>query len=68
MTRWIPNERSHLAEPPSLTDAIQTYLGRELRALDGDPDAGKMPRSLAQLLTRVAQVIRATRSRWITPS
>lgn len=28
-------------------------------ALYGDPDAGKMPRSLAQLLTRVAQVIRA---------
>jgi RNA polymerase sigma-70 factor, ECF subfamily len=59
MTQCIPNERSHPAESPSLTDAIQTHLGRELRALYGDPDAEKMPRSLGQLLTRVAQVIRA---------
>jgi len=59
MTQCTPNGRSHLAEFPSRTDAIQTHLGRELRALYGDPDAGKMPRSLAQLLTRVAQVIRA---------
>jgi RNA polymerase sigma-70 factor, ECF subfamily len=59
MTQCIPNERSHPAESPSLTDAIQTHLGRELRALYGDPDAEKMPRSLDQLLNRVAQVIRA---------
>jgi hypothetical protein len=44
---------------PSLTDAIQTHLGRELRVLYGNPDAEKMPRSLTQLLNRVAQVIRA---------
>jgi RNA polymerase sigma-70 factor (ECF subfamily) len=59
MTQCIPNERSHPAENPSLTDAIQTHLGRELRALYGDPDEEKMPRSLSQLLNRVAQVIRA---------
>jgi RNA polymerase sigma-70 factor (ECF subfamily) len=59
MTQCIPNERSHPAENPSLTDAIQTHLGRELRALYGDPDEEKMPRILSQLLNRVAQVIRA---------
>ena len=59
MTQCIPNERSHSAEYPSLNDAIQTHLGRELRALYGNPDAEKMPRSLARLLDRVAQVIRA---------
>jgi RNA polymerase sigma-70 factor, ECF subfamily len=59
MTQHLPNERSHPAESPSLTDAIQTHLGRELRALYGDPDAEKLPRSLARLLDRVAQVIRA---------
>jgi RNA polymerase sigma-70 factor (ECF subfamily) len=59
MTQCIPNECSHPAETPSLTDAIQIHLGRELRTLYGDPDAEKMPRSLAQLLNRVAQVIRA---------
>src|SRR5215207_3010416 len=59
MTQCILNERSHPVENPSLTDAIQTHLGRELRALYGDPDEEKMPRSLSQLLNRVAQVIRA---------
>ena len=59
MTQCIPNERSHSAEYPSLNDAIQTHLGRELRTLYGNPDAEKMPRSLARLLDRVAQVIRA---------
>jgi RNA polymerase sigma-70 factor (ECF subfamily) len=59
MRQCIPNERSHPAENPSLTDAIQTHLGRELRALYGDPDEEKMPRILSQLLNRVAQVIRA---------
>jgi RNA polymerase sigma-70 factor, ECF subfamily len=59
MTQCIPNERSHSAEYPSLNDAIQTHLGRELRALYGNPDEEKMPRSLARLLDRVAQVIRA---------
>ena len=59
MTRCRPNERSHSAEYPSLNDAIQTHLGRELRTLYGNPDAEKMPRSLARLLDRVAQVIRA---------
>jgi RNA polymerase sigma-70 factor (ECF subfamily) len=59
MTQCIPNERSHPVETPSLTDAIQTHLGHELRALYGNPDEKRMPRSLAQLLSRVAQVIRA---------
>jgi RNA polymerase sigma-70 factor (ECF subfamily) len=59
MTQCIANERSRPADNPSLTDAIQIHLGRELRALYGDPAAEKMPRSLTQLLTRVAQVLRA---------
>ena len=59
MTQSARNELSHQAEDPTLTAAIQTHLGRELRAFYGDPDAEKMPRSLGQLLTRVAQVIRA---------
>ena len=46
-------------EYPFLNQAIQIHLGRELRALYGDPDGEKLPRSLAQLLDRVAQVIRA---------
>ena len=59
MTQCIPDERSHPAANPILTSAIQTHLGRELRALYGNPDEEKMPRSLARLLDRVAQVIRA---------
>ncbi|ANY83658.1 RNA polymerase subunit sigma-70 (plasmid) [Microvirga ossetica] len=59
MTPCIAIERSHPADNSSLTDAIQTHLGRELRAVYGNPDAEKMPRSLARLLNRVAQVIRA---------
>lgn len=55
----ISNERSRPAANPFLTSAIQTHLGRELRALYGNPDEEKMPRSLARLLDRVAQVIRA---------
>jgi RNA polymerase sigma-70 factor (ECF subfamily) len=46
-------------ENPTLNAAIQTHLGRELRALYGDPTEEKLPRSLAQLANRVAQVIRA---------
>ena len=54
MTQSIPTEHSHPAATPSLTDTIQIHLGRELRALYGDPDEEKLPRSLARLL----QVIR----------
>jgi RNA polymerase sigma-70 factor, ECF subfamily len=59
MTQCIPNERSHQAENPFLNGAIQTHLGHELRALYGDPSVEKLPISLARLLDRVAQVIRA---------
>jgi RNA polymerase sigma-70 factor (ECF subfamily) len=58
MTQCIATERPHPAETPSLTEAIQIHLGRELRALYGNPDEDKLPRSLGQLLTRVAQVTR----------
>jgi RNA polymerase sigma-70 factor (ECF subfamily) len=68
MTQSILTERSHPAAIPSLTDAIQTHLGRELRVLYGNPAAEKMPQGLAQLLNRVAQVIGPTRSRWTRPS
>ena len=36
MSQCIAIERSHPADNPSLTDAIQIHLGRELRALYGN--------------------------------
>jgi RNA polymerase sigma-70 factor (ECF subfamily) len=59
MTQSTPDDLTRLAENPFLDDAIQTHLGRELRVLYGDPVEEKLPRRLARLLNRVAQVIRA---------
>jgi RNA polymerase sigma-70 factor (ECF subfamily) len=42
-----------------LDSSIQTYLGQHLRIWYGDPARDKLPPKLAQLLDRVAQVIRA---------
>jgi RNA polymerase sigma-70 factor (ECF subfamily) len=42
-----------------LNSSIQAYLGRHLRTWYGDPASDKLPPKLAQLLDRVAQVIRA---------
>jgi RNA polymerase sigma-70 factor (ECF subfamily) len=55
----IPVELSLSAQKPTIDKAVQIHLGRELRTLYGDPDDDMLPRSLAQLLDRVAQVIRA---------
>jgi RNA polymerase sigma-70 factor (ECF subfamily) len=59
MTQIIPNVQNHPAENPTLDEAIQAHLGRELRALYGDPSEDKLPLSLSRLLDQVAQVIRA---------
>jgi RNA polymerase sigma-70 factor (ECF subfamily) len=42
-----------------LNSSIQAHLGERLRAWYGDPARDKLPSKLAQLLDRVAQVIRA---------
>jgi RNA polymerase sigma-70 factor (ECF subfamily) len=53
-------ETSPLAgHDPILDAAIQAHLGIQLRVLYGDPAEIKLPRRLAQLADRVAQVIRA---------
>jgi RNA polymerase sigma-70 factor (ECF subfamily) len=59
MTRSTPDNLPGPAGNPLLGEAIQTHLGRELRALYGDPVDERLPRRLARLLDRVAQVIRA---------
>lgn len=43
----------------ALNDSIQAHLGQHLRIWYGDPAGDKLPPKLAQLLDRVAQVIRA---------
>jgi RNA polymerase sigma-70 factor (ECF subfamily) len=45
--------------PPALDNAIRVHLGDQLRSLYGDPAREKLPRDLARLADRVAQVIRA---------
>jgi RNA polymerase sigma-70 factor, ECF subfamily len=59
MTQSTPDDLPRPDERPHLGEAIQTHLGRELRALYGDPADDRLPRRLARLLNRVAQVIRA---------
>jgi RNA polymerase sigma-70 factor (ECF subfamily) len=59
MMQSTPHDLPRPAENPLLGEAIQTHLGRELRALYGDPVDERLPRRLARLLDRVAQVIRA---------
>ena len=55
----MANMQTHSVENPTLDEAIQAHLGRELRALYGDPTEDKLPLNLSRLLDRVAQVIRA---------
>jgi RNA polymerase sigma factor (sigma-70 family) len=59
MMQSTANDRPRPDETPLLSEAIQSHLGRELRTLYGDPLGEKLPRRLARLLDRVAQVIRA---------
>jgi RNA polymerase sigma factor (sigma-70 family) len=56
MMQTVPD---HPAESPPLAPAIQPYLGSQRRTLYGDPTEEKLPRHLARLADRVAQVIRA---------
>jgi RNA polymerase sigma-70 factor, ECF subfamily len=50
---------SSLHTNPMLDTAVQAHLGIQLRVLYGDPIDERLPRRLARLLDRVAQVIRA---------
>src|SRR5215218_7653641 len=43
----------------ALSSAVRLHLGKQLRNLYGDPSEDKLPRDLARLADRVAQVIRA---------
>src|SRR5919112_663739 len=43
----------------ALSANVRLHLGKQLRALYGDPAEDKLPRDLARLVDRVAQVIRA---------
>ena len=57
---WTPHV--HVLRPPAsaaLNSSIQAHLGQHLRTWYGDPAGDKLPPKLAQLLDRVAQVIRA---------
>ena len=57
---WPPHV--HAIRPPAsaaLNNSIQAHLGQHLRTWYGDPAGDKLPPELAQLLDRVAQVIRA---------
>jgi RNA polymerase sigma-70 factor, ECF subfamily len=57
---WPPHV--HAIRPPAsaaLNNSIQAHLGQHLRTWYGDPASDKLPPKLAQLLDRVAQVIRA---------
>ena len=56
------SEFTHPDAPTSaaaLSAAVRLHLGKQLRALYGDPTEEKLPRDLARLADRVAQVIRA---------
>ncbi|MCC2651360.1 MAG: polymerase subunit sigma-70 [Microvirga sp.] len=59
------NNQSHPthSDAPSpaaaLSANVRLHLGKQLRALYGDPAEDKLPRDLARLVDRVAQVIRA---------
>jgi RNA polymerase sigma-70 factor (ECF subfamily) len=59
MTQDIQDVPTHPTDNPTLAPAIQAHLGSQLRALYGDPAEERLPRGLAQLADRVAQVIRA---------
>ncbi|MBD2750986.1 sigma-70 family RNA polymerase sigma factor [Microvirga sp. BT688] len=59
MTSTVYDPSSPPDTNPMLDAAVQAHLGIQLRDLYGDPVEIKMPRRLAQLADRVAQVIRA---------
>jgi RNA polymerase sigma-70 factor (ECF subfamily) len=59
MTSTVSDTSSLPDTNPMLDAAVQAHLGIQLRDLYGDPVETKMPRRLAQLADRVAQVIRA---------
>jgi len=59
MTKLNIDAPAHPTEIPTIDAAIQAHLGRQLRALFGDPVGERLPQSLARLADRVAQVIRA---------
>jgi RNA polymerase sigma-70 factor (ECF subfamily) len=57
---WTPHVHPMNSPVTAVLDSsIQAYLGQQLRAWYGDPAGDKLPPELAQLLDRVAQVIRA---------
>jgi RNA polymerase sigma-70 factor, ECF subfamily len=57
--RTSPLRFAHPTVSAALDTAIQAHLGQQLRAVYGDPAEDKLPYSLARLLDRVTQVIRA---------
>jgi RNA polymerase sigma-70 factor (ECF subfamily) len=59
MTHGLPNLPLRAPRIGALDEAILSHLGRELRGLYGNPGQDRLPRDLARLLRRVAQVIRA---------
>ncbi|MDP8917912.1 MAG: sigma-70 family RNA polymerase sigma factor [Pseudomonadota bacterium] len=56
-SEWIRPDASSSAA--ALSASVRLHLGKQLRALYGDPAEDKLPRDLARLADRVAQVIRA---------
>lgn len=59
MVHGLPDVPSTASGHDILDDAILAHLGRELRGLYRNPGQDRLPRDLARLLRRVAQVIRA---------
>ena len=57
--RTFPAGHVRAAVSPALNGSIQAHLGEQLRAWYGNPAEGKLPYSLATLVDRVTQVIRA---------
>ena len=53
------SDTSYRDANPMLDAVVQAHLGAQLRVLYGDPMEIKIPRHLARLADRVAQVIRA---------
>src|SRR5918997_1451489 len=56
-SEWTRPDASSSAA--ALSASVRLHLGKQLRPLSGDPAEDKLPRDLARLADRVAQVIRA---------
>jgi RNA polymerase sigma-70 factor, ECF subfamily len=54
-----PKSKSNAPSGAALSASVRLHLGKQLRALYGDPSEDRLPRDLARLADRVAQVIRA---------